>query len=111
MERTALEAEPALKPLHNKLAAAQDNVARLHAKNAARRKSRLMKRLNDADVTRAEPAKPAKPAKPARATKPAAAAKAPAAKPARATKTTKATKPTKATTETKPARTRKASEK
>jgi small subunit ribosomal protein S20 len=55
----------------------------LHAKNAARRKSRLMKRLNAAGVTTTEAAKPARatksvkkaPAKPARAAKPAKAEK------------------------------------
>ena len=71
----------------------------LHANNAARRKSRLMRRLNASDVTRATPAaKPAKPAKSAKsATKSAAkpakaatkAAAAPAKKPARTSRTTR----------------------
>jgi small subunit ribosomal protein S20 len=42
----------------------------LHAKNAARRKSRLMKRLNASGVTKTVAAKPAaKPAKPAKGEK------------------------------------------
>jgi small subunit ribosomal protein S20 len=72
----------------------------LHAKNAARRKSRLMKRLKTSDVTRTAPAaKPGKPAKAAAkpAAKPAAksakattkAAAAPAKKPDRTSRTTR----------------------
>jgi small subunit ribosomal protein S20 len=55
----------------------------IHANNAARRKSRLMKRLKAVAVPEAPAAKPAKPA---RAAKPATAAK--ATKPAKAKKAT-----------------------
>jgi small subunit ribosomal protein S20 len=56
----------------------------LHARNAARRKSRLMKRLNAAGVTEKVATKPARATRTTRATK--------AAKPARATRSTKTEK-------------------